>query len=275
MGNEKYWEIKAKSSDLGEVWIYGEISSFKWSDSDVTPKDFQKELKSIESVKQLDIYINSGGGSVFAGQSIYSMLKRHKANKTVYVDGLAASIASVIAMAGDRIVMPKNAMMMIHNASMLGIGDYRDFRKYADDLEKINGSIISTYAEKTDMDITEIANLMDEETWMSADDAVRYGFADEIENTKKVAASIDGDFLICNNEKFDLSMYKNPPEIKNETDNTQTNDEPSEPGEPDSPGETNENRGESQPVSDNTQEINAQRTKMYELRRKINQIEED
>jgi len=235
----KFWNFKAKDKDTGELMLYGDISSSTWWGDEVTPKDFKKDLDGLGDIKNLNIYINSGGGDVFAGQAIHSMLKRHSANKTVYIDGIAASIASVIAMAGDKIIMPKNAMMMIHNAWTMAAGNKEFFRKLADDMEKIDEGILNTYTDKTGMKEEEIKSLMDAETWFTAKEAVEKGFANEIEQEKKLAASIDGSFLMLNNQKFDLERYKNKPQI-----------EEFKPEIPKEKPKSNENRDESQPVSD-------------------------
>ena len=130
----KFWNFKAQDGN-GELMLYGEISSATWYGDEITPKQFKDDLDSLGDIENLNIYINSGGGDVFAGQAIYTMLKRHKAFKTVYIDGLAASIASVIAMAGDKIIMPKNAIMMIHNAWTVVAGNKDELRKMADDMD--------------------------------------------------------------------------------------------------------------------------------------------
>ncbi len=153
--SKKFWEFKAKANNKGELSIYGPISEYSWWGDEVTPKLFKSDLDALGDVDEIDVFINSGGGDVFAGQAIHSMLKRHKATINVYVDGLAASIASVIAMAGDKVTVPKNAMIMIHKAWSWGSGNSDDFRKLADDLEKIEETIINAYQEKSasrDMD---------------------------------------------------------------------------------------------------------------------------
>ena len=141
---KKFWNIK-KANDEGELILYGDISSSSWFGDEVTPKQFKSDLASLGDVKKLNIYINSGGGDVFAGQAIYTMLKRHNAKKTVYVDGLAASIASVIAMAGDEIIIPANGMIMIHNPWTVMGGSATDFRKIADQLDLIRDTIAVVY----------------------------------------------------------------------------------------------------------------------------------
>jgi ATP-dependent protease ClpP protease subunit len=126
-------EIK-NQTDFSELFIYGDIMSYKWDDTDVVPQDVADFLKDLDGKAKLNIYINSGGGSVFAGLAIYNQLKRHTAEKTVYVDGVAASIASVIAMCGNKLVIPSNAFLMIHKPWSLAVGNATDFRKSADDL---------------------------------------------------------------------------------------------------------------------------------------------
>ena len=213
--NTKFWQFRAKADTPaeGELLLYGEISSHSWWGDEVTPKQFKEDLDALGDIEILNVYINSGGGDVFAGQAIHSMLKRHKAQVKVYVDGLAASIASVIAMAGDVVYMPRNAMMMIHKAWTWGVGNADDFRKLADDLDKIGESIVNTYEDKTGMDRDEIVKLMSAETWMTVEEAVEYGFADEIEGTKEVAASMNKGNLTINGQVFDFSRYDNPPKM--------------------------------------------------------------
>jgi len=205
---KRFFEFKNATGESADLYIYGDIVSYKWFENDVTANEFRKELNAIGDVKTLNIYINSYGGDVFQGQAIYSMLKRHKASKTVYIDGIAASAASFIAMSGDKIIMPSNAMMMIHRAWTIGFGNANDFLKLAADMDKIDESIMSTYQDKTGMELEKIKQLMDDETWMNADDAVEMGFADEIEAEKKVAASISNTILIINGIQTDMSRFK-------------------------------------------------------------------
>jgi ATP-dependent Clp protease, protease subunit len=210
---KKFWELKAKQGapSEGELLLYGDISSSTWWGDEVTPTAFAKDLKSLGNISVLSIYINSGGGDVFAGQAIYSMLKRHPAQKNVYIDGLAASIASVIAMAGDTVYMPRNAMMMIHKAWTMAIGNANDLRKLADDMDKIDESILTTYQDKTGLEPAKIIEMVNAETWLTAEEAVALGFADVIEDTKQIAAALDKDCLTMNGLPFDLSRFRNPP----------------------------------------------------------------
>jgi ATP-dependent Clp protease protease subunit len=215
MGNhKKFWAFKAAANDKpAELLLYGEISDYSWWGDEVTPKQFKKDLDALGDVDKINVFINSPGGDVFAGQAIHSMLKRHKAQIHVYVDGLAASAASVVAMAGDVIYMPRNAMMMIHNPWTWGVGYASDFRKVADELDKIRETLVEAYKAKTGLEDTEIIAVMDAETWLTAEEAVEKGFADEIEETKQVAASIDGGFLVFGSVKMDLSRCKNAPKF--------------------------------------------------------------
>ncbi len=208
--DKKFWEVKAAANDVGELYIYGDITSYKWDDTDITAKDFAEDLKALGDLKTLNIYLNSLGGSVFQGQAIFSILKRHSAYKNVYIDGIAASIASVIAMAGDTISMPKNAMVMIHNPWTFAMGNSADLRKEADALDKIRESMIVAYMDKIQGKTTEeeLIDLLDAETWLTAQDCFDRGFCDELLDEKEIAAS-------CLDSKM-LSNYKNIPDsLKN------------------------------------------------------------
>jgi ATP-dependent Clp protease, protease subunit len=198
----KFWNFKALDDNTGELTLYGEISNETWWGDEVTPKEFKADLDSLGEIDTLNIYINSPGGDVFAGQAIHSMLKRHKAHKNVYIDGLAASIASVVVMSGDTIFMPKNAMMMIHNPWTFGVGDAEEFRKLAEDLDKIRESLIAAYENRSALLRDEIIKLMDEETWLTAKECLEYGFCDEVEEERQIAACIDKGLLM---------KYKNTP----------------------------------------------------------------
>lgn len=211
--NKKFWQFNAKGNNTGELMLYGDIASSTWWGDEITPKDFKADLDNLGDIQALNIYINSSGGDVFAGQAIYSMLKRHSATKNVYIDGLAASIASLIAMAGDRIIMPANAMMMVHRAWTVAMGNSNDFRKLAEDMDKIDESIITVYEAKTGMKQEDIIPLLDAETWMTAQDALDNGFCDEIEEEKQVAASLYDGFLNINGVNMDLKRFKNAPKL--------------------------------------------------------------
>ena len=181
-----WYEIKNKS-DKAEIWIYEEIGEDFWTGGGVTAKGFQKELAAIKADK-IDLHINSPGGLVFDGITIYNLLKQHPANVTTYIDGLAASIASVIALAGDSVIMAENALFMIHKASGLVMGNSDDMRDFAEKLDKVNTSIATTYISKTGKDEPEINDLMAAETWMTAAEALGFGFVDEVSGEADMAA---------------------------------------------------------------------------------------
>ena len=182
----KWYEIKNKG-DKAEIWIYEMIGEDFWTGGGVTAKNFQKELSEIKA-SQIDLHINSPGGDVFDGIAIYNLIKQHPAKVTSYVDGLAASIASVIALAGDQIYMAENALFMIHNPYGMAFGESADMRKMADLLDTVRGSIVKAYVSKTGKPDTEIFPLMDSETWMTADEAVEFGFIDEVTEKMDMAA---------------------------------------------------------------------------------------
>lgn len=190
---KKFWECKQSANqNEADVFIFGEIVSFKWDDTDTTAASFQKDLKELGEVSQINLHINSPGGSVFEGITIGNMLRQHKARVVAHVDALAASIASVIVASCDEVIMPENSMLMIHNPWTISMGNAKELRKQADDLDKIAESSVVTYLAKAGEKLTEekIKQIMDEETWMSAQEAYNYGLCDVVESANQVAASI-------------------------------------------------------------------------------------
>lgn len=214
---KKFWNLK-KVENNAELILYGEISDMSWWGDEITPKQLSDDLAAMGDVSQITVRINSGGGDVFAGMAIHSMLTRHKASVTVYVDGLAASIASIIAMAGDKIIMPKGAMMMIHNPWSGVWGDANEMRKMADTLDQIRDSLVAVYADKTGMSAEDIIPLLDAETWLSAAEAVSQGFATEVEEKLSVAASIRGSTATINGIQVDWSKFANAPKLQEITE---------------------------------------------------------
>ena len=182
------WEIRqAAQENTLDLYIYGDVEgdgySWFWDEpieSETSANHLREELARRPNVKQINIYINSYGGSVFEGAAIYNQLKRHTAHKTVYVDGFACSIASVIAMAGDDVVMPRNTLMMIHNMWMDVRGSAAELRKAADDLDTINEAGRAAYLEKAGNKLTPelLAQMEDDETWLTAEQCIQYGLAD-------------------------------------------------------------------------------------------------
>lgn len=185
--------IKNLTGKTADLYIYGEIvdnTDWKWDEYDVMPDDIREVVDQLDNLDTLNIYINSPGGSVFAGTAIYNMLKRNKAKKIVHIDGVAASMASVIALVGDEVYMPSNAFMMIHKPWTFAYGDANDFRKVADDLDIIEKGFLTAYEEnlRDGVDIEEIREMLEKETWLDADTATKY-FNIEITEAKEIAAS--------------------------------------------------------------------------------------
>ena len=184
--NQSWCSIKAKANDTAEISIYDEIGF--WG---VSAASFAQDLKSCgNNLKQINLHIHSPGGDVFDGIAIYNLLKNHPANVTVYIDGLAASMASVIAMAGNEVIMPENAMMMIHKPWGIQGGDAEDMRKYADLLDKVENTLIPAYASKTGKTPEELAEMLSAETWLTAKECVEQGFADKLAEPLVAMASI-------------------------------------------------------------------------------------
>lgn len=179
----KFWNW-VKNEDKGERTLYldGEISDETWYGDEVTPELFRKELESGNG--DITVWINSPGGDVFAAAQIYNMLMDYKGNVTVKVDALAASAASVIAMAGTMVQMSPVAMMMIHNPMTVAIGDSEEMKKAGAMLDEVKESIMNAYEIKTGLNRTKVSHLMDAESWFNARKAVELGFADEILENK-------------------------------------------------------------------------------------------
>ena len=212
-------EITNQSNTSASLYFYGDILGSSQSEDykecypdDKCPKDVRDFLDEIKDVETLDIHINSGGGSVFGGIAIYNLLKAHKAYKTVHIDGIAASIASVIAMAGDKIVLPKNATFMIHkpmNGYFFAAMNADQLRKDAETLDSCQKAIITSYMDKVKDGVTreQIEDLVNEETWLVGDEAEQY-FDFEIEESVEAVA--------CTSVFFD-KYEKTPKDLKPQT----------------------------------------------------------
>ena len=175
----KFWNwLKNEQEGTRTLFLTGEISDETWYGDEVTPKLFKQELTSGEG--DITVWINSPGGDVFAAAQIYNMLMDYKGNVTVKIDGLAASAASVIAMAGTTVQMSPVAMMMIHNPATIAIGDSSEMRKAIEMLDEVKESIMNAYEIKTGLSRSRISHLMNAESWFNAKKAVELGFADEI-----------------------------------------------------------------------------------------------
>ena len=163
--------------------LYGTIAEESWFDDDVTPQMFRDEL--FAESGDVVVWINSPGGDCIAASQIYAMLIDYKGNVTIKIDGIAASAASVIAMAGTKVLMAPTAMMMIHNPATVAFGDHEDMQKAIDMLNEVKESIINAYEIKTGLSRAKLSHLMDKETWMNAKKAVELGFCDGILEDKK------------------------------------------------------------------------------------------
>tara|TARA_R100000005_G_C5000769_1_gene207673 strand:- start:2840 stop:3928 length:1089 start_codon:yes stop_codon:yes gene_type:complete len=179
------WYTFENNASFVEISIYDEIGDYGTS-----AKNFIQDLKSAGD-KNINLRMNSVGGSVFDGLAIYNVLRAHKGHVNVKIEGLSASIASIIALAGDKIEMAENGFFMIHNPFGKSAGDAEDMRKTADLLDKIKQELVSIYASKTELTNEEISNMMDEETWLTSQEAKEMGFIDVITDPIKVAASFN------------------------------------------------------------------------------------
>ncbi len=205
----KNWYSICALNEGAEISIYDEIGAYG-----VSAKAFLADLGKLPDKAPLNLRLNSPGGSVFDAVAIYNALQRHAGNVTVSIDGIAASAASYIAMAGDEIIMPENAFLMIHDPSGMVMGTSADMRSMAEALDKIGASLLRGYAAKSGKAEKDIAKLMAKETWLDAAEALEMGFADTMSKPVKMAAS------------FDVSRFRNaPPEI---IEAVKAKDEPAE-----------------------------------------------
>lgn len=189
-GRTDWYRLSNKAGEKAALYIYDEIGY--WGD---TAKGLVDELRNV-SGDELDVHLNSPGGDIFDGLAIYQALKNHPAKVTMYIDGLAASIASVIAMAGDHIVMAPKASLMIHDGWTMSVGNAAELRKAADLLDTQSEIIASVYADRSNSDANAWRDAMREETWYTAQEALDAGLVDEVEGLKKAA-----------DEPFDLGVF--------------------------------------------------------------------
>jgi len=197
--NEKWYNIQNKAGNSADIYIFDEIGTYG-----VTAQDFISEIKGLKDMP-INLRINSLGGDVFDGMAMYNVIKRRESKTTVYIEGIAASIATIIALGADEIVMAENSLFMIHNAWGGASGEAKDMRKTAETLEKITSELTDIYVKKTGLSYDAVAQMMDEETWLNAEEAYKLRFIDTISDSIKVAA------------KYDVSKFKNitQEEIKN------------------------------------------------------------
>lgn len=187
---------RGREDARAEVAIYDEIGAYG-----VSAKGFLAELGALPEGTPVDLRLNSPGGSVFDAVAIHNAIQRHAGIVTVWIDGIAASAASYVAMAGDEIVMPENAFLMIHDPAGLVMGTAEDMRAMAEALDKVKGSLVSGYAAKSGRTPEEVSALMAAETWFDASDAVAQGFADRLIEPVRIAAA------------FDIGRFRNAPPV--------------------------------------------------------------
>lgn len=181
---KRYYSLETEG-EKADLYIYGDITSWPWIASDVSAYLLSKKLEELKDVSEIHVYINSYGGEVAEGLAIYNALKRHKAKVVTHCDGFACSISSVIFMAGDERVMSNTSTLMIHNAWSHVSGNANDFRKEADDLEKITQLSVNAYMSQVNVSEEELKTMMDEETWLMPQEALEYGFATSISGTEE------------------------------------------------------------------------------------------
>jgi ATP-dependent Clp protease protease subunit len=247
---KKFYQL-TQSGDVADLYIYGDITSIQWWDSDVTAKSIVDEINGI-TASTINVYISSYGGEVNAGLAIYNALKRHKAKVRTICDGFACSIASVIFMAGDERIMNEASLLMIHNAWVYAEGNAEELRKQADALEKITQASVEAYKSHSSLSEEEIKAMMDAETWISPDEALSYGFATAIEKTEKEKASQNALRQLFAIVRAHQEAEEDPdapgddeedeetPETTEEPETEEPTDEPEEDPEDDADAETEE-----------------------------------
>ena len=210
MKTKKFWnwkKVKNQETEAEEriLELSGTIAEDSWFDDDVTPQLFKDELNS--GTGDITVWINSPGGDCVAAAQIYNMLSNYKDRVTVKIDGIAASAASVIAMAGDTVLVSPVSMLMIHNPATMAWGDHAEMQKAMDMLDQVKESIINAYVLKTGLSRPKLSHLMDAETWMDANKAVELGFADDIMARAKTGPGEDGEGDTDGEEKKSPSAH--------------------------------------------------------------------
>lgn len=185
----KFYSLEKASDTEANLYIYGDIVTYRWDDEEVSANSLKNELEELGDVSKINVHINSSGGSTFQGLAIHNLLKQNKAQINVYVDGIAASSASIIAMAGDKVYMPRTSLMMIHNCWTLAIGNAEELRKTADDMDKIAEAYKSAYMSKVNITREKLEELLANETYLTAEECVEMGFADDILEDEKIAVN--------------------------------------------------------------------------------------
>ena len=207
---KRFWNWVQADGEPRTLHLEGAIAEETWWGDEVTPKMFKDDLMS--SSGDIIVWINSPGGDVFAAAQIYNMLMDYAGGITVKIDGIAASAASVIAMAGTRVLMSPVSMMMIHNPSTIAIGDAEEMTRAKEMLDEVKESIMNAYEIKTSLSRVRISHLMDAETWMNAKKAVEMGFADDILFADTAAESAVGNGMIFSRQAVTNSFLNKLPQ---------------------------------------------------------------
>ena len=212
-----FWKFRNVADKDPELMLYGEIADQDcwWDDNATSPVQFKQDLEALGAPNNINVRINSVGGDVFAAHAIYNILKSNPANIIAVVDGLCASAATIVAMAADKIVMPSNSVMMVHKPSAMLFGSYNsdDMDKMSETLDIVQNSIVAAYVAKTGRDPKDLAALMDQEKWMTAQEAKDEGFCDDViysdQNSvnKVIPMSNNGRYLIVNSVAHDMSHF--------------------------------------------------------------------
>lgn len=197
--------LTAVSNDSeGEIWIYGDITTDKWTDDDVTPSSIRDALRNMGPVKTLNIRVNSYGGSVYAGNAIINIIDSYRRKNNVYVnayiEGIAASMGSGIPMVADKIYMAENAMMMVHKPYTIVMGNSADLQKEIEILQKVEDTLVKNYMRHFKGTEEELRDMLANETWLTADEALEYGLCDEVIEAVEIAASAKG--VVINGKEF-------------------------------------------------------------------------
>ncbi|MBM7592263.1 head maturation protease, ClpP-related [Brevibacillus fulvus] len=219
----KFWNLVNTDTDNADLYVYGTITNgdgwiYEWFGMEATDQvEFIRELNALGTKKNINVYINSDGGDVYAAHTIHNVLKRNPANITVYIDGIAASAASIIAMAGDVVKMPVNSTLMIHDP-LIGISGYfnaQDLDGMKDLLDQVKNGIIAAYAAKSNITEKEISKMMSRQTYLTAKEAVEMGFADEILYDKQIEVVNAGKYVIVNSLSFEMDKLIGNPILQN------------------------------------------------------------
>lgn len=223
----KFWQVKNDVSGVAEILIYGPIAAERsWFGDEATPQQFAQDLNELGG-RDVTVRINSGGGDVFAAHAIHNLLKSYNGRVTAVIDGLAASAATVVAVAADKIIMPSNSLMMIHDPA-IGLSGYypaAELSKLVEALATIKTSIVAAYRKRCKVSDEEIEKMMANETWMGATECKEKGFADEI--IGGVAATLNGNTLVINSVSYDLNRFANSEAAKNKFKQSEVRDMPS------------------------------------------------